>query len=284
MGLLLSSFEPKFNGDDRKMKKCQWLVLGSGGSMGVPIIGCCCEVCTSTLFYNKRLRPSVAIKVDSRVIVIDSGPDFRSQALTAGISNVDSVIFTHAHHDHTAGIDDLRIFTLRNNAKMPCLMSRETFDDLRVRYQYIFDEVPGKLKVTTNLDLVIFPNAEGSIAFEGLNIDYFTYQQSGMSVNGLRFGDLAYVTDIKDYDLSIFNFLKGVKTLIVSALRFTPSVFHFTVDDAVDFALKVGAEKVWLTHIGHELDHVKTNAYLPEHIRLSYDGLEFEFEAEEAKI
>ncbi|MBA2727883.1 MAG: MBL fold metallo-hydrolase [Parachlamydiaceae bacterium] len=264
------------------MKKCRLVFLGTGGSMGVPVIACQCQVCTSLDPHNQRLRPSVLIKTDLQTILIDSSPDFRTQALRAKIQNIDNVIFTHAHHDHTAGVDDLRIFTLRNNFKMPCLLSQETLRDLQKRFYYIFEEIVGKPKFTTNLEITLLPEVEGEIAFAGLNIRSFTYRQCGMAVNGLRFGNFAFLTDIKEYDPEIFNFLKGVKILVISALRFTPSIFHLTVDEAIEFAAKVGAEKVWLTHIAHELDHEKTNAYLPEHIRLSYDGLEFEFEAEEA--
>lgn len=250
--------------------------------MGVPVVGCHCAVCISSNSLNHRLRPSVAIKFDDHTMLIDSSPDFRTQALRAGINQVDSVIYTHAHHDHTAGIDDLRIFTLRSNAKMPCLLSPPTLKDLERRFYYIFQDPLGQPKLSTNLEISLFPSSTGNVSFAGLNVRYFTYKQCGMHVNGLRFGDLAFLTDLKEFDDSIFLFLKGVKTLVVSALRFTPSYFHLTVDEAVEFAKRSGAEKVWLTHIAHELDHDRTNAYLPAHIRLSYDGLEFEFEAEEA--
>ncbi len=262
------------------MKKSKFIFLGTGGSMGIPVVGCQCAVCTSKDPHNERLRPSVLLKTESKTILIDSSPDFRYQALRANIHDIDSVIFTHAHHDHTAGIDDLRIFTLKSGNKLPCLLSKDTLRDLQRRFYYIFEDVHGKPKVTTNLEITLFPEAEGEVNFEGLRIGSFTYKQSGMLVNGLRLGELAFLTDIKEYDSSIFEFLKGIKILIISALRFTPSHFHLTVDEAVDFALKSGAEKVWLTHIAHELDHEKTNAYLPEHIRLCYDGLEIEFNPE----
>lgn len=258
--------------------KCQFVFLGTGGSMGVPVVGCPCAVCHSSSPYNKRLRPSAGIKIGSKFILIDSGPDFRYQALRAGIQTVDSVIFTHAHHDHTAGVDDLRIFTLRSQEKMPCLLSEATLNDLKMRFYYIFDENQAAPKMTTNLDITLLSGVMGKVNFEGLPIDYVSYQQGGMMVNGLRFGNLAYVTDIKNFDPAIYSVLKGVKTLIVSALRYTPSHLHFTVDDAIDFAAQVGAEKVWLTHIAHELDHEKTNVYLPPHIRMAYDELELDFE------
>lgn len=222
------------------------------------------------------------IKIGGKVFLIDSGPDFRFQALKFGIKEIDGIILTHAHHDHTAGIDELRIFTLRSQKPLPCLMSEETLRELKVRFYYIFDPryAQDGVKLTTDLAIDCLNGETGESIFEGLKFNYVAYQQGGMEVNGFRFGDLAYITDIKDYHPSIFSVLQGVKTLVISALRFTPSHLHFTVDEAVEFAKKVGAKKTWLTHIAHELDHERTNAYLPESIRLSYDGLELKFNAE----
>lgn len=258
------------------------LILGSGGSMGIPVVGCSCAVCHSTSAHNVRLRPSVVIKVGGHVILVDCGPDFRLQALRYGITHLDGVILTHAHHDHTAGIDELRIFTLRSGHPLPCLLSYETLEELKIRFYYIFNEHcgPDGVKLTTNFALHSLDQDSGETTFLGLKVGYMTYRQGGMQVSGLRFGDLAYLTDIKDYGPEIFDALKGVKTLILSALRHTPSHLHFTVDDAISFAEKVGAEQTWLTHIAHELDHERTNAYLPKSMRLSYDGLELHFDAE----
>lgn len=262
--------------------EARFLFLGSGGSMGIPVVGCACAVCKSSMTQNKRLRPSAVIKIGSRTILIDSGPDFRIQALKYGITHIDGVILTHAHHDHTAGVDELRIFTLRSGKPLPCLLSLETLRELKIRFYYIFNERcgPDGVKLTTNLALHCMEEDIGRIVFEGMKVNYISYSQGGMQVNGFRFGNLAYVTDIKEYTPEIFASLKGVKTLILGALRHTPSHLHFTVDDAVSFAKKVGAEKTWLTHIAHELDHERTNAYLPESIHLSYDGLELHFDVE----
>lgn len=261
------------------MTKGVFQVLGSGGSLGIPVVGCHCEVCRSTLPQNKRMRPSALITYEGKIILIDAGPDFRLQALTQGIDHIDGVIFTHAHHDHSAGLDELRIFTLRSGQPLPCLLSNATLHELKMRFYYIFAEESASqgLKLTTNLALQCLDQPVGETVFEGLKIQYLSYHQGGMQVNGFRFGDLAFLTDIKDYSSDIFASLVGVKTLVISALRFMPSPLHFTVDDAVEFALKVGAEQTWLTHIAHELEHERTNAYLPESIRLSYDGLELPF-------
>lgn len=250
--------------------------------MGVPLVGCACSVCRSPLPQNKRLRPSAAIKIGDRTILIDCGPDFRAQALKHDIINVDSVILTHAHHDHTAGVDELRIFSLRHGQPVPCLLSTETLRELKIRFYYIFNERygPDGVKMTTDLALTCMEEFSGQIEFEGLKIHYISYYQGGMQVNGFRLGNLAYITDIKEYTPAMVESLKGVKTLILSALRHTPSHLHFTVDDAVNFAKAVGAEKTWLTHIAHELDHEQTNVYLPESVRMGYDGLELDFDAE----
>jgi phosphoribosyl 1,2-cyclic phosphate phosphodiesterase len=158
-------------------------------------------------------------------------------------------------------------------------LSEETLRELKIRFYYIFKDHCNAegTKLTTDLEEHLLEGDVGSINFGGMKIEYMSYRQGGMQVQGFRFGDLAYLTDIKHYDSKIFDSLVGVKTLIISSLRFTPSPLHFTVDDAVEFAKKVGAKETWLTHIAHELDHAKTNAYLPESIRLSYDGLELPF-------
>lgn len=127
-------------------------------------------------------------------------------------------------------------------------------------------------------DLQFLPQREGKVQFLGLPISYVTYEQAGMKVNGYRIGNIAYLTDIRQFEPSIFEQLNGVKTLIISALRYTPSHLHFSVDEAINFAKEIQAEKVWLTHISHELDHHQTNAYLPSHVRMAYDGLELEIE------
>ncbi len=261
------------------MTQGRFTFLGTGGSLGVPVIGCNCNVCKSNDPHNVRLRPSAIIKISGRTFLIDCGPDLRFQALNFGIEHLDGVILTHAHYDHTAGLDELRILSLRSGKPLPCLLSEETLRELKIRFYYIFEDrrnVEGA-KVTTDLEQHILAGDVGAVDFEGIKIEYMSYRQGGMQVQGFRFGDLAYLTDIKHYDSRIFNSLVGVKTLIISALRYTPSPLHFTVDDAVEFSKRVNPQRTWLTHIAHELDHVKTNAYLPESIKLSYDGLELPF-------
>lgn len=257
--------------------KGQFLLLGTGGSMGIPVIGCSCPVCSSDNPINRRTRPSALIKINQKLILIDCGPDFKEQALRFGLDTLDSVIFTHAHHDHSAGLDELRIYSLRSGHPIPCLLSSDTLEEFRKSFHYIFDENSAYSPFTTKFTLQLLESQRGETVFQGINIRYFSYKQGGMHVNGFRFANLAYVTDIRDYPETVFEDLRGVDTLILSALRFAPSHLHLTVDDAIDFARRVGAKHTWLTHIAHELDHDKTNAYLPENIKMAYDGLELEF-------
>lgn len=252
------------------------LFLGTGASNGVPVIACKCEVCQSKSPFNKRLRSSALIKAGDIRILIDAGPDLRMQALNNHINHLDGVIFTHAHQDHTAGIDDLRVFSFISEKSLPCLASIETGKELELRYYFMFERKAHE-KNRPRLEIVTLNGDKGETVFQGLKLKYFTYEQLGMKVNGFRFGNLAYVTDVEKVDENLFKELEGVEILILSALRHTHSIMHLTVDQAVDFAHKVGAKKTYLTHLSHDLDYYKTNAILPEDVRLAYDSLEIPF-------
>jgi phosphoribosyl 1,2-cyclic phosphate phosphodiesterase len=244
--------------------------LGTGASLGVPLIGCSCAVCSSQDPKNNRLRSSLFLSISDKKILIDAGPDLRLQALRYGLTHLDGVIFTHAHHDHTAGIDDLRIYHFKHQAPLPCLVSQQTAEDLHRRYYFMFTpSLHGE-----RLRLQILEKRVGEVDFLGIPIHYFSYDQLGMQVLGIRIGSFAYVTDIKEYTEEIIQHLKGVETLVVSALRFAPSQMHLTVDEAVEFINKIHPQNAYLTHVSHELDHEKTNVYLPATIQLAYDGLQ----------
>lgn len=248
--------------------------------MGIPVIGCHCPVCSSTEVYNKRLRPAALITVDEKNILIDAGQDYRTQALRYHIDDLDGVIFTHAHHDHTAGIDDLRVYYMRDKEPLPCLLSQATANEIKTRYDYIFSKKRSQDKLIPKLALKVLEGERGVVDFLRLKISYFTYTQAGMPVNGYRFGNLAYVSDIRHYPETILEDLSGVEVLVLSALRDQPSPMHFSISEAVNFAAKVGASQTWLTHIAHEVDHESVNGRLPSNIQLAYDGLVVSFEAE----
>lgn len=252
------------------------LFIGTGSSLGVPVIGCPCPQCQSTDPKNKRFRSSLLLNLGGKTVLIDAGPDFKAQALKYSINHLDGVIFTHAHQDHTGGADDLRIYHYRNKGPLPCLVSRPTAEDLKLRFYFMFKEQPFEPVKSSRLEMEILEDREGNVEFLGIPIRYFSYEQVGMQVMGIRIGSFAYVTDIREYKPEIFEELKGVKTLVLSALKFTPSHMHFSVDEAIEFIEKIKPERAYLTHIAHELDHEKTNAYLPSGIELACDGLKIE--------
>jgi phosphoribosyl 1,2-cyclic phosphate phosphodiesterase len=259
-------------------KNGSFLFLGTGASAGVPIIGCTCPVCQSTDSRNQRLRPSGVLKMKEKALLIDIGPDFRQQALKHKIFHLDGLILTHTHFDHIAGIDELRVLNFRQKKAFPCLLSRESLLDLHTRYGYLFKKSAEKTTHAAELDCQVLPQREGSIEFCGVNIGYTSYLQGGMLVNGFRLGRFAYISDIREFDETIFSFLDGVEQLVLSALRVEPSSVHFSLDEAVSFSKKVGAHQTWLTHLSHALDHETSNRLLPSNVQLGYDGLEISFQ------
>jgi len=222
------------------------------------------------------MRASVLLDMGGQQFLIDAGPDFRMQALRHGITRLDALLLTHAHHDHTGGIDDLRPIHHTRKTPLPVLLSSETAQELKNRYYYLFEPVAREAIPCFQLHLL--PNQAGSVIFEHLPIHYVTYTQGKMQVNGYRIGDFAYLSDIRHFLPSILDHLQGLKCLIISALRYTSSPLHFSVDEAIDFAAQLRAEKVWLTHLSHDLEHQRTSAYLPPHVRLAYDGLEIDLD------
>lgn len=252
------------------------LFLGTGSSAGIPVVACRCEVCRSHNSKNKRLRPSILLQLEDKFFVIDPGPDFRQQALMYHIDHLDGAIISHIHYDHSAGLDELRSYYFVSGEPMPCLVSKPTMDDLKVRYHYLMEPPLEGGSLSARVEFQILQADRGKTTFQGAKVQYFTYSQADTSVNGFRFGDFAYVTDIRSYPDTLFQDLQGVHTLILSALRYTPSHLHFSVDQAIDFAHRVQAKRTFLTHIAHEIEHERCSSYLPEDIVLAYDGLSFD--------
>ncbi len=253
--------------------KGEFTFLGTGGSAGIPVIGCRCAVCTSTSPYNRRLRSAGLIQVEGKHFLIDAGPDLREQALTREINHLDGVLLTHAHADHTGGIDDLRSYYFLTHEKLPCALSSETFEEVKRRYHYMIQpHVTGK-SLSAQLDFHVLSSDAGEFSIGGASFQFFSYYQVDMKVTGYRWGNFAYVSDIRQYSDEIFSHLKGVEVLVLSALRPVPTAMHFSVEEAIAFSRRVGARTTYLTHIAHDLEYAQTNALLPPDVRLSYDGL-----------
>lgn len=254
----------------------QFLFLGTGGSLGVPVVSCNCRVCRSISPLNKRFRPSGLLTIGNKRFLIDVGPDFREQAIKFGIHHLDGVLITHTHYDHIGGLDDLRVFHMLHKKQLSCLSSKETFDEIHQRFHYLFKKRGGESCLQLNFELL--ENDFGHVEFEGVDIHYLTYFQAGMKVTGYRIGSFAYISDIHKYDARVLEELKGVEILVLSALRPTTSEVHFSLDEAIEFSRKVGAVRTFFTHIAHEIDHEETNSKLPPGITLSNDGLEIGFD------
>ena len=248
-------------------------VLGSGTSSGVPTIGCECEVCRSSDARDNRLRPSILIQTDSRSIVIDTTPDFRTQVLRAGLERLDALVFTHAHADHIFGLDDVRPFNYRQKAHIPIYAHQTTFDVIHRVFEYVFD--PRERNTTIpKLDVHIV----GEEAFDvcGLKFEPIPLMHGEETIHGYRFGNAAYLTDHSDIPEDSLNRLGGLDVLFLDALRYKPHPTHSTVSRSVATALELRPKRTFFTHICHDLGHAATEAQLPEGIFLAYDGLTIE--------
>jgi phosphoribosyl 1,2-cyclic phosphate phosphodiesterase len=256
-------------------------VLGSGTSMGVPSLACHCPVCSSTDSHDKRLRPSLLLSRAGQNVVIDTTPDFRQQALRAGIARLDAVLLTHGHADHIMGFDDIRPYNIRQNATLPVYSNEDTFRIIRRAFAYIFDGVP-KLSTIPSVSLI-----EVKEPFELLGIPFVPIPllHGNMEVLGFRFGRAAYLTDFSSLPDPSLALLHDLDELIIDALRDIPHPMHQTVDQALALIRKLNPRRAWFTHIAHDLPHAETNARLRRlghsNIQMAYDGLEIEVAVEQ---
>lgn len=250
-------------------------VLGSGTSLGVPTIGCRCRVCTSPNPRDKRTRPSLLLRYNSRAVVIDTGPDFRFQAIRANLDRLDAVLYTHAHADHVLGLDDIRPFNFQEGRAVPLYGNRPAIEGVRRIFQYIFDgnyPYGGAAQVQ---DHVI----TGPTELFGLEFVPIQVLHGRLEVLGFRFGPAAYLTDYNEIPESSAKLLRGVEVLFLDALRHAAHPTHMTVAQALEQVEKIKPKQAFLTHIAHDLGHEETNSTLPEHVRLCYDGMRLEIEA-----
>jgi phosphoribosyl 1,2-cyclic phosphate phosphodiesterase len=259
------------------LKSLRITVLGSGTSVGVPTIGCRCDVCTSSDPRDNRLRPSVLITYEDRNILIDTTPDFRFQALRTGIERLDAIVFTHEHADHIMGLDDVRPFNFRQRAKIPIYASETTMAAIHRCFPYIFD--PGEQPSSVpKLESMIVTGEPFEAA--GLRFTPVPLLHGSSPIFGYRFGQAAYLTDHSTIPDESFPLLEDLDVLFLDALRLKPHPTHSTLDLAVKNAQRAKARRAFLTHICHDLPHARTEEKLPPHIRLAYDGLRLEAPAE----
>ena len=259
------------------MKKGTVTVLGSATSMGIPTIGCGCAVCHSSDPKDRRTRPSVMVEWEGHRIVIDSGPDFREQALRQRLNHVDAVFYTHAHADHILGMDDLRPLSFiasKRGAPIPLYADRQVAEVLERTFGYTFSP---QSKYPTRARVRLVPLGDHNL-LHGVDFIRIPLWHGEQAIVGYRFGNAAYMTDVSAIPESSFALLEGVEVLAISALRHTPHPSHSTVKQSLEWSRRVGARQTWFTHISHDLDHDSTNAELPAHIHLAHDGLKLNFE------
>lgn len=248
--------------------------LGTGTSSGVPMIGCDCEVCTSTNFKDKRLRSSIMVETKDTTIVVDTTPDFRYQMLRLGVKKVDAIIFTHPHKDHIAGLDDVRAFNFFTKKPMEVYANYLTEEALRRDYYYAFSDTkyPGVPEI--NLHTI----TQEGFAINDLMIQPILVWHLKMPVFGFRFGPFTYITDANKIEQDEKEKIKGSKAMVVNALRKESHISHYTLQEAVDLVQELKVPEAYFTHISHQLGlHDTIEKELPNGIHLGYDGLVLEF-------
>ena len=247
-------------------------VLGSGTSSGVPTIGCSCAVCQSTDPRDKRLRPSILLRYGGRNVVIDTTPDFRAQVLRAGISRLDAILYTHAHADHILGLDDVRPFNYRQKERIPVYATEDTLAAIQRVFAYAFDADPQS--TVPKLDLHVMQDE----SFDLFDAQFTPIRlaHGNSTVFRFRFGATAYLTDHSGIPDESMDKLSGLDVLFLDALRHRPHPTHSTVEQCLKWVDQLKPKRVFLTHMCHDLGHQQTEAQLPAHVRLAYDGLEIE--------
>jgi phosphoribosyl 1,2-cyclic phosphate phosphodiesterase len=255
--------------------KARLTVLGSGTSMGVPTIGCDCAVCHSADPHDRRTRPSVLLEYGGQVVLIDSTPDFREQAIREHIHRLDAVLYTHTHADHILGIDDLRPLSFRHKPnKLPLYASAEAGEFIRSMFRYIF-EADYKFGGLPQVELRVI---SGRTELFGASFEPVPVIHGEAEIYGFRFGSAAYLTDHSEIPETSMAKLQDLDILFLDALRHKPHPTHSTVANSLQIVEQLRPRRAFFTHICHDLPHEATNAALPANVRLSYDGMKLDFE------
>lgn len=244
--------------------------LGTGTSQGVPVIGCTCEVCRSIDFRDKRLRTSILIEVGDQNFIIDTGPDFRQQMLREQVRRIDAVIFTHAHRDHTAGLDDVRAYNFMQEMEMPVYGTQPVLEQLKVEFAYAFTKeyYPGIPRLQLNAI-----NGE-PFNVNGISVVPLPVMHLHLPVLGFRIENFSYITDANFIPPETMEKLKGTETLVLNALQREKHVSHFNLTQALQMVETIRPRQTFFTHISHRLGlHADVEKELPDHVSLAFDGL-----------
>lgn len=243
--------------------------LGTGTSHGIPVVGCNCKTCTSNNPKNKRMRSSILIQEKNNDILIDTSPELRLQMLANDITNIDLVLFTHAHADHIMGFDDLRVINWLKGESVPCYGNKDTMNKIRNIFDYIFDP----LQVGGGIPQVTLNTIKSEFEYNNLLITPLEVKHGKLDVLGFKIKNMAYITDCSFIPENTFKKLKNIDLLIIDALRFEEHPTHMNLKEAIEVVKKINPKKAYFTHISHEMEHKETNKKLPENMELAYDGL-----------
>lgn len=247
--------------------------LGTGTSQGVPVIGCNCAVCLSDDSKDNRFRSSILIETQDKIICIDSGPDFRQQMLRSNVQQLDAIVYTHEHKDHTAGMDDVRAFNFKQKRPMELFVDNNVEACLKREFSYAFSENPYPGVPQLNINKITNKPFE----VEGVQFIPIQLMHHKLPVFGFRVGDFAYCTDVNYIAPQEKIKLKGLKVLVLTALRKEKHISHFSLSEALSLVDELKPEKAYLTHISHLLGkHAEIALELPENVKLSYDTLSIE--------
>ncbi len=244
--------------------------LGTGTSSGVPLLTCSCATCLSKDVLDKRLRSSILISYKNKNLLVDIGPDFRQQMLRENIKEIDAVLITHSHHDHVAGLDEIRAYNFSMNKDIDFYANEIAEMELRKHFDYVFRT--DKYSGIANVNIVSIRKEPFMV--EGIEVIPVEVMHNKLPVAAFRIADFAYVTDIKTISDEEFEKLKGVKYLILSALRFEEHFSHFNYEEALAFVERLQVEKAYFTHLSHHFGkHKDLEKLIPDNISIAYDGM-----------
>lgn len=258
---------------DNKKGKIKLTFLGTGTSTGVPVIACNCDVCQSLDQRDKRFRTSALISIGEVNIVIDCGPDFRIQMLRHQVDNIDAVLFTHAHRDHIAGLDDIRAFNFILNKTIDVFGSAQTLASVKEQFPYIF--APGRYFGAPQLNMHVID--DNPFRIMGVDFTPIEVLHQEMKVFGYRIKDLTYITDANFIAPEQLDKIRGSRVIVLNALRNSRHVSHFSLSEALELLADLNPERAFLTHISHFLGkHDIVESKLPPGVHLAFDGLQIE--------